>query len=305
MTELSKQGSKKTIVFLFPGNSIDYSETLEKLKRNHFFQKNCKTAKINKENIINASKVFGNSIDRELSNQVLIYTICCSICDYYKSNGILPDLITGYSMGVYAGFYAAETYNFETGLSILEKAFHLTKDLYVSKKKQKFGMGVIIGLTENDLFDMFKETGGIIDIASFNGTHNFVIVGEQEKVEVCIKKAEAMGAFKANKVDTEFGFHTPVLKEISDEFRKFLNGCSISNPVYRFLSAITIDPIINPNEVTDEIVKNMYYPIRWASFIDTLSNTYKTLECYEVGPGDALNKITRYINRKVKVRPFN
>jgi len=297
--------SAPRVAFLFPGNSIDYTETLENFGKNQFFLQNCKAARINKDSILKASEAHNSPVDHELSNQVLIYTICCSICDYYKSKGISPTLVSGYSMGIYSAFYAAEAYTFETGLSILKKAFHMTKDLYISKRKQRFEMGVIIGLSENDIHCVFKKVGGTMDIASFNGAHSFLIVGEQEKVKVCLKKAEVMGAFKAECIGGGgLGYHTPVLREIADEFYEFLSHCDIYNPVYAFLSPITIDRVTDQSAIVDEIIKNMYSPIHWSSFINTLFNIYNISVCYEVGPGDSLTKMTRYINNKVKVHPF-
>jgi len=295
---------KKDSAFLFPGNSISYSGILEELGENIFFRQNCKIAKICCKNNSFVSQSVNNQIDRELFNQKLIYTICCSICDFYKEKALVPAFVSGYSMGIYAAFYGAGAYTFENGLLILEQAFCLTKDLYLLKRKQNFGMGKIIGLSEDNIYSISKEIGCGINIACFNGIHNFIVVGEAEKLALFLKKAIEWGALKAERIDTGFGYHTPVLKEIADDFRCYLERCDMSEPYCNYLSAIDMNLVATKNETIDEIVKNIYSPVRWMSLLNTFLNDYNISTCYEVGPSDSLAKMARYINKELKVYPF-
>ncbi|MBD3304895.1 acyltransferase domain-containing protein [candidate division KSB3 bacterium] len=293
--------SKNGAAFVFPGSGVQYQEIYTTLKDNLFFQRHCQTAGIDGDRLFSEGNLTDDPVEAEQFTQRLLYTICCALCDDYKHHKtILPTVVLGYSMGIYAALYAAEAYTFETGLSILQTAFRLTRNLYTSKQGHTVGMGYILGLSEQDIVSLFAQIPSEMHIAAFNGEHSFVIVGDQEPLLWCLQTAEKLGAFRAQRICTQFGYHTPLLQAIACDFRRFLHTCEIFPLSFPFLSSTTLELSIHPAQIIAELVQNMYSPIRWAEVIHRLFHHYKISRCYEIGPGDSLKKMTRYINRKIK-----
>ncbi|MEW6377991.1 MAG: hypothetical protein AB1611_00130 [bacterium] len=288
--------------FLFPGNDIDYRETLQKIGREDTFRENL--AKVYKLGYrLNLAEA-GAGAGSELHNQMVIYTICCSICDLYQNRHIVPAMVSGYSLGIYSALYAAGAYSFETGLLILREAFKVVKQVYTSRKR-KFGMGVVIGLTQQEIIDLiFNKIDHFLEIACLNGERSFVIVGEHQAIGKGLDLAGKLGALKTIQINTKFGYHTSFLQGNIGKLSTFLDSCEIFEPHCRILSPLDMS-LIGRNAITHEIVRNLYSPVRWGSLINELVNHYDIGEGYEAGPGESLAKMSRYINQNFKVYTFH
>jgi len=283
----------KKVAFLFPGNDADYREAFKRLKEEEIFIGHLK--KIEKGNPGIASQ--------ELETQIMIYTICCSICDIYKRQNIFPALVSGHSLGIYSCLYAAGAYSFKTGLSILKKAFSLIREFY-DERGQRFGMGTVIGFTEEEVQSLlFKEIEGFLEIACFNGERSLVIVGEEKALRECLERAEKLGAFRTILFNAELGYHTSFIKGVEERFRPFLNNCRILEPEYKILSPLDTG-LVGYESIINELARNLYSSVRWASLIDALVNKHGIRESYEVGPGESLARMAKYINRRFKVYTF-
>jgi len=324
--------------FLFPGNDIDCKEMLKKTsaeepfrenfrkvnelaRRLNLTESNADKSNTNKSNAdysnadnsntdnsnadnSNADNVDGNfgPAGPELYNQMLTYAICCSICDLYKKQNIFPAMVSGYSLGIYSSLYAAEVFSFETGLSIIGEVFHLVRQFYESSGR-RIMMGAIIGLTEQEIRDLlFKKVSGSLEIACLNGRRSFVIVGESRAIKDGLDLAQRLGAMRAVRINTEFGYHTSLLKESSEKLYAFLDHCTICEPQCKILSPRDLS-LVSKSAIPCEIVKSLYSPVHWESLVNAMINIYDIREGYEVGPGESLAKMARYINQNFKVYP--
>ncbi len=286
------KGNKKS-AFLFPGNDVDYRKALKKIRDNDKFLEKIRKAGTNIHAYMNS----------ELYNMMMIYIISCTISDIYKTKNIFPELVSGYCIGMYSSLYTAEAYTFETGLSIVRETFKLVSSFY-DQKEQDYGMGVIIGLTENEIIELlFENTGDLLEIACINSDRNIVIVGEIKTLKEGLKRAKKLGAFKTIPLKTGFGYHTSQLKDISEKFRIFLKKCEIFEPRYKILSPLDMN-IVDKDTIIPLLVKNLYSPIHWKSLINTMITEHNIWKGYEAGPGESLAKMSKYINRDFKVYTY-
>ncbi|MFX0201254.1 MAG: ACP S-malonyltransferase [Candidatus Hodarchaeota archaeon] len=293
------------VALLIPGIGIPYSISIERLRDNPVFRANCARAGIDdfRNAELDRLKKYDHFVRDNLNNQKLSYVVNCAMCDLYQRRGIIPQLVVGYSMGIYSALYTAGYYSFETGLSIVEKAYYLIEE-YCSLKPRKYRMALILGLTENNIRDLlFKEVGEGVNIAVYNGKRSFVIAGEREKVDFCSTKALELGAFGVKPILTEHPYHTAFLKDIKKLFSQFLNALSYSVPVSHVLSLIDAK-VIAKDEVINVIVRMIYTPLHFDAVVDTLVRDHNISICYETGPAQSMKKLVRYINRRVKVHSF-
>ncbi len=305
-SSLAARPHPESVVFVVPGIGISYIKSVNALAANPVFIQNCIRAGILKYQDLKdpVSDDYSLSLQDTLHNQKLSYVVNCTMSDLYNENGIFPDLIIGYSMGIYAALYAGGYYSFDTGLSIVEAAYRLVEK-WCSDRTTQYGMGIILGLKENELRALlFSETGNCVDIAVRNGKRSFVIAGEKIGVEYCLKTAPALGAFGAKPILTGHPYHFRALKDITEEFFQFLETLHYTRPYANVLSLVDGN-IIGKNEISRTIVKAMYQPLSFDRAVHYVTRNHPVREWYETGPEKSMSKLLKYINRKAKVSHYS
>ncbi len=306
MSSAQRRLRPEPVALLIPGVGIAYSKAIEQLRCNSLFRANCARAGI--DDFWEADPELLMDYDHfrrdSLANQKLSYVVNCTMCDIYTKSGITPQSVIGYSMGLYSALYAAGYYSFETGLSIVEKAFHLIKGVCLSRR-EKYGMGLILGLTQNNIQQLlFKQFGEGVQIAVHNGKRSFVISGKREKVDLCLDKALKLGALGVRPILTDHPYHSSFLEDISHEFTQFLNTLPFEEPVSEVLSLID-GTVISRDGVVDAIVRMIYSSLHLDCVIEALVRDYGISVCYETGPPESMRKLVKYIRRDLKVHSFS
>ena len=298
---LATRPRRESIVFVVPGIGISYMKSVNALLANPVFIQNCLRAGIFEyQDLKPVLDDYSLSLQDTLYNQKLSYVVNCTMSDLYNEGGIFPDLIIGYSMGIYAALYAGGYYSFDTGLSIVEMAYRLVEKK-CSNGTTQYGMGIILGLKENELRALlFSETGNCVDIAVRNGKRSFVIAGEKAGVEYCLKKAPALGAFGARPILTEHPYHFRALTDIAEELFGFLETLHYTSPWADVLSLVDGN-IISKNEISRTIVKAMYQTLSFDRAVHYVTRNYSVGGWYETGPEKSMSKLLNYIDRKAKV----
>ena len=295
------QSRSQSTALLIPGVGMPYSKSVKQLRDNPIFKANCKKAGTDhfRNMDFNTLRSYDQSSQDNWDYKKLSYVVNCSMCDIYKERGIVPEFIAGYSMGLYAALYAAGYYSFESGLRAVEKDYLLAKD-FCSSKQQRYGVALILGLTEKEIRELlFKEVGRGMEIAIYNGIHSFIIVGEEEKFEICLKKASELGALGVKRIMTDRPYHTPFLEDISHDLYRFLNTLPFFAPVSKVLSLL--DGKIIGRGDCHTIARAICTPLHFDMAIGILFHQYNISVFYEAGPPESMRKLVRYIKREAIV----
>lgn len=240
------------------------------------------------------------TLEDTLEIQKTSYAANCTLCDLFCLKGIFPEIIVGYSMGIYAALYAGGYYSFETGLGIVEKAFLLTRELCDSLPVE-YTMAVIMGLTEKDIHEIiFRSRNDCGDIAVYNGKHHFVVAGEKGVIEYGMRRAIEEGALGAIRIYTRHPYHSMVLHGISDHFVTYLNSLSYTRPWGKTLSPIDGD-IITLENIQHTINSAMFTPLHFDVTVRRIFADFGIFRCYEAGPIQSMKKLIRYIDKNIHV----
>lgn len=295
----------RPVALMIPGIGIAYSKAVELLRGNQVFTANCARAGIDDFTTIGPyeEKTVQDYLLDTLENQKLSYVVNCSMCDIYADRGVRPEMVVGYSMGIYAALYAAGHYAFETGLHILEEAYRLVSTL-CDASPRKYSMGLVLGLTEQDIRTLLlKEVDDAVDIAVFNGMRSFVLAGTKEELNYCLEKALEEGAVSSRPLFSKYPYHSHFLKDVGPDFSRFLATLHYTTPSSKVLSLID-NEVITPQKVTAAIAQAMYTPLRFDAAVEAVSDVFQIDLCYETGPAKSMKKLIHYINKNVRVRPF-
>jgi [acyl-carrier-protein] S-malonyltransferase len=206
---------------------------------------------------------------------------------------VKPDCVAGHSLGEYAALVVSGVLSFEEGVKFIKKRGQV---FYEAFQKHPSAMGAIIGIPEEQVFDVLKkvgdEDGENLYIANYNGPGQLVITGGRASVKKACKIFKEMGAKRALVLPQKGVGHSPNSAEegaiLGEELRK-LNFMTPHIPIYQDADGL---PHTDPQEILENQIKLMTYPVQWTAITRNMVKNGVT-EFYECGTDDTLQKIVR------------
>ena len=241
------------------------------------------------------SQVFKND---ELLSQITAYLFSCAISDVLKQKSIYPKYISGYSMGIYASLYAANSIGIEDGIKLIYKAFELVNDLSCSGE---YGMGAIIGLSLEDVEKLILDNNLETEIININNRHSLVLAGKKDDIITVLEKAKNEGALSVAKLRVNTPYHSKYLLRFSDKFNNFIQTLNIRDTEIPIVSTYDQRIIEKSSDIKSELVFNLTERINWFKTMQKLIDL-KMNTLYECGAGKDLNKIARFIEGDYNIK---
>ncbi|MCK5170647.1 MAG: ACP S-malonyltransferase [Bacteroidales bacterium] len=291
---------KNKTAFIFPAFITEFTrneiEFLDKnfIDFNDYLHKASVALNINLPEFSYNSDVYR---DDELNSQLLTYLFSCAFSDLLQTKGIVPELIAGYSMGIYASLYAAKSITIENGAKLIFNAYNLVKNL---TRTRIYGMGAIIGLSTEDVGNLIKDSAPDLEIININNKHSLVIAGKKNDVLLVLKKAKDEGAFSTTELTVDTPYHSKYLLKYSEPFKKYINTIPIKNTEIPVISTYDQREFTKSSEIKSELVLNLTCKINWYKTMQKLIHE-KVNVFYECGAGKDLKKIARFIQGDYKI----
>lgn len=207
-----------------------------------------------------------------------------------KQGQAKPDYVAGHSLGEYNALFAAEVFDFKTGLELVKKRGELMS------QASNGGMAAIIGLQIEAVEQVLKETNLTnVAIANHNSYSQIVISGlkkDIEQAETFFKKINSV-SFIPLKVSG--AFHSHYMNQAQKEFTTFLETTQFRIPKIPVIANIDAK-IYHPLVIRKNLANQMTHSVKWASTIEFLiAQTHMTFE--EVGPGNVLTGLLQRIQK--------
>ena len=208
-------------------------------------------------------------------------------------NEVIPDCVAGHSLGEYAALVVSGVLSFEEGVKFIKKRGEV---FYEAFQKHPSAMAAIIGIPEEQVLDVIKKVGDEdnenLYIANYNGPGQLVITGARGSVKKACKVLKEMGAKRALVLPQKGVGHSPNSAEegaiLGEELKK-LNFKTPHIPIYQDADGL---PHIDPNEILENQIKLMTYPVQWTGITMNMVKNGVT-EFYECGTDDTLQKIVK------------
>ncbi len=192
-----------------------------------------------------------------------------------------PKFTAGHSLGEYNALLAAEVFDFETGLKLVQKRGRLMAAAKVG------GMAAVIGLRPDDVQKVLQQENlNQLTIANYNSKSQIVISGARDE----IKRAESLftkaGAKLYVILKVSGAFHSPLMNDAKQEFESFLNNFNFSPPKIPVIANISAKPY-EPDEIKSTLASQINHPVMWTQTIEYLIAQGETA-FEEIGPGKVL-----------------
>ena len=232
----------------------------------------------------------------DFNAQVAVHVTNCSYASILARMNFVPQMASGFSLGIFSALVAAGSLTFDQGL---EGVMIAAEKMSEEGLKQKGAMAAVIGLSEKEVQEVCREVDQVY-LASVNNTQQLVISGQEEGVEKAIRLCVERGALMVKRLPIGWAIHTPLMERASQAFAQAIQGWEVSIPRIPVLSYLKGDSLRTPEEIKEELSIQFCRPNRWHRvLLRMVEEGIKTF--VEVGPGNVLTQMVRWVNRTAKV----
>ena len=208
-----------------------------------------------------------------------------------------PDALAGHSLGEFSALAAAGTISFDSGLKLVSQraeAMQNACDIKVGT------MAAILGLEDEKVVEICKQTQGSVVAANFNCPGQLVISGSVTAVESACESIKAAGAKRAILLPVGGAFHSPLMEPAKIELANAIKSTDFSTPICPIYQNVVANAVTDPIEIQKNLIAQLTGPVRWTQSINTMIKEGIT-KFIDVGPGKVLLGLISKISDKVEI----
>jgi [acyl-carrier-protein] S-malonyltransferase len=201
----------------------------------------------------------------------------------------------GLSLGEITAHAAAGTFDFATGLKLVQKRGEFMDEACATTQG---GMAAMIGGLENDVRRLAADED--VDIANINAPNQIVISGELANVETAVGVAKEYGIGRAMMLNVAGAYHSRLMESAYVKLEKVLADVPMQAPRFPVISNVTGEEVKTPEEIRETLREQVTGTVRWTDCMQRLIH----LGCdffIELGPGNVLAGLLKRTNRDINV----
>ena len=201
----------------------------------------------------------------------------------------------GLSLGEMTAHAAAGTFDFATGLKLVQRRGELMDEACAATNGT---MAAMIGGAENDVRRLAADED--VDVANINAPGQIVISGERAKVEAAVGVAREYGIGRATLLNVAGAYHSRLMESAYEKLGAALQHVPVQPPRFPVISNVTGAEVTTPVEIRRTLQDQVTGTVRWLDCIERLAG----LGCdffIELGPGGVLAGLLRRARKGVEV----
>jgi len=201
----------------------------------------------------------------------------------------------GLSLGEITAHAAAGTFDFPTGLKLVQKRGEFMDE---ACETTQGGMAAMIGGLENDVRRLAADED--VDIANINSSNQIVISGELANVETAVGVAKEYGIGRAMMLNVAGAYHSRLMESAYVKLEQVLADVPMHSSHFPVISNVTGEEVKTPEEVRETLRDQVTGTVRWTDCMQRLID----LGCdffIELGPGNVLAGLLKRTNRAIAV----
>jgi [acyl-carrier-protein] S-malonyltransferase len=201
----------------------------------------------------------------------------------------------GLSLGEMTAHAAAGTFDFATGLRLVERRGQLMDEACAATSG---AMAAMIGADENTVRTLAADAD--VDIANINAPGQIVISGERAKVELAVGLAKEHGIRRATMLNVAGAYHSRLMESAYEKLGVVLRHVPVQSPSFPVISNVTGQEVRTPIEIRRTLQDQVTGTVRWLDCMERLA----ALGCdffIELGPGGVLAGLLRRTLKGIEV----
>jgi len=171
----------------------------------------------------------------------------------------------GLSLGEITAHAAAGTFDFTTGLKLVQRRGELMDEACAAT----YGaMAAMIGADENTVRLLAADED--VDVANINGPGQIVISGELAKVEAAIGVAKEYGIRRATLLNVAGAYHSRLMESAYVKLGEALAEIPMQTPRFAVISNVTGEEVTTPDEIRRTLQDQVTATVRWLDCMERL-----------------------------------
>ncbi|MDR2301728.1 MAG: ACP S-malonyltransferase [Deltaproteobacteria bacterium] len=216
--------------------------------------------------------------------QLSVLAVGLSAARIFKLKGHEPNFAAGHSLGEYGALVLAEVVTEEKAIELVAERSELMA------RASDGSMCAVLGLdpeTVEGVCELARSEGQVV-AANYNSPQQTVISGESRAVAAAVRFVTLKGG-KAIPLPVTGAFHSPLMAKPAELFGKTLDQTPFKKPLFPIVPNATGQITDDPQEIKDNLKKQMTSPVLWTLTVNTLNQAGVDafLECWPkpyVGP---------------------
>lgn len=205
------------------------------------------------------------------------------------------DGAAGLSLGEMTAHAAAGTFDFASGLKLVQKRGQFMDEACAATVG---GMAVMIGGLENEVRQLAADED--VDVANINAPGQIVVSGELAKVEAAIGVAKEHGIRKAALLNVAGAYHSRLMESAYEKLGRELLDVSMQLPRFAVVSNVTGQEVTTLPEIRRTLQDQVTATVRWKDCMERLLD--RGCELFiELGPGTVLAGLMKRIRADAEV----
>lgn len=207
--------------------------------------------------------------------------------DKLDRTNLKPDYVAGHSLGEYNALWAANVFDFPTGLSLVKKRAELMHECVGG------GMAAVMGLSSEKIKSTLQQHQlNNLSIANYNSYTQCVISGPSEDMTRAQPIFQKISDSVFIPLKVSGAFHSPHMSHAQEKFNSYLDNHTFHAPTMPVLANVDAKPY-HPAITKNNLAAQIASPVYWLNIMSNLL-LHKDITMEEVGHGKIL---TGLVNR--------
>lgn len=202
----------------------------------------------------------------------------------------------GLSLGEFTAHAAAGTFDFETGLRLVDQRARFMQE---ACEATEGGMAAIIGADEQEVRNLAEAAD--VDVANFNSPGQIVISGEKSKIALAAGMAREYGARKAVELTVAGAFHSRLMESAYQSLGAVLLGTPVTIPKIPVVSNVDARPAETAEAIRRSLAEQVTGSVRWTSSVEYMIDHLGISRFLELGPGGVIAGLVGRIRKGSEV----
>jgi [acyl-carrier-protein] S-malonyltransferase len=201
----------------------------------------------------------------------------------------------GLSLGELTAHASAGTFDFESGLRLVQKRGELMDEACAATNG---AMAAMIGADENSARALAAAAD--VDIANINSPGQIVLSGERAKVEMAAALAKEYGIRRATILNVAGAYHSRLMDSAYEQLGEVLLEVKMHLPRFAVFSNVTGEPVTTLPETRRTLREQITSTVRWVDCMERMLSCGCDL-FLELGPAAVLAGLMQRTRKGVEV----
>ena len=189
----------------------------------------------------------------------------------------------GLSLGEFTAHAAAGTFDFETGLRLLDKRARAMQE---ACEASTGGMAAIIGGEEDRVRELAAAAD--VDVANINAPGQIVLSGEATKIVMAVSLAKEYSARKAVELTVAGAFHSRLMESAYQSLTIALAETQMLAPRVPVVCNVDAIEVRDPQTIRRTLADQVTGSVCWSQSVEYLIDRLHIEQFIELGPGGVI-----------------